>query len=38
MDNIKIPDEVKSYDPIIPIEIPATGIKPTKKFHVPLQL
>jgi len=27
-----------SYDPIIPLEIPPAEIKPTMKFHVPLQL
>jgi len=37
LENIKIPVEVRTYDPIIPMEIPPMELRPTMKFHVPLQ-
>ncbi|CAF0938787.1 unnamed protein product [Rotaria sordida] len=37
LDNIKIPPQVKSVDPIIPIEIPPAELQSTTKFHVSLQ-
>ncbi|UJR35841.1 hypothetical protein I4U23_028586 [Adineta vaga] len=37
LDNIRIPVEVKNFDPAIPAEISRNEIRPTTKFHVSLQ-
>ncbi|CAF0863435.1 unnamed protein product [Adineta ricciae] len=37
LENIKIPSEVKSIDPLVPIPIPPQETKPTTKFNVSLQ-
>ncbi|CAF0975201.1 unnamed protein product [Adineta steineri] len=37
LNNLKIPEEIRSIDPLIPIEIPSSEQKPTQKFNVSLQ-
>ncbi|CAF0905843.1 unnamed protein product [Adineta steineri] len=37
LENIRIPNEVKTFDPVVRSQLPAGQIRPTTKFHVSLQ-
>jgi len=37
LESIEIPVEIKNFDPVIPLKLPQTQIRPTTKFHVSLQ-